>query len=117
MPLKNLNITGRIENERLKAETITLDNDQFKMEGEGEISGKGFLNLRLKTYLESGFFKQTFPKRADDFIEEGEKFFGPVTLLVSGSAASPEFNPDPQSVAELAGRYARKKTEIFSRFL
>ena len=115
--LKNFDLSGRVENERLNAETIKLDSEQFKMDGEGDVSGAGILNFRLKTYLEASFFKQIFPKRAEDFISSEESFFGPVTLLASGPLDALEFKPDPQSVAELAGRYARKKTEAFSKYL
>lgn len=117
LSFKSLDVQGQVEDERLKVQDANLVNDQVQIQGEGELSGDGILNFRLKTRLESEYFRELFPKRAGDFISEGESFFGPVTILASGPMDGLNLKPDPQSVAALAGRYAKKKTESISKYL
>ncbi|HRK61782.1 MAG TPA: AsmA-like C-terminal region-containing protein [Candidatus Omnitrophota bacterium] len=112
-----LNASGRIANDRLTAEKIQLDGDVLKVEGEGEVSREGDLNLRLETRIDSAVFRRLFPKRADDFVSSGDAFFGPVTLLASGAFGQLAVKPDPQSIVDLVSQYARKKTESISRYL
>jgi len=115
--LKELRASGQIENDRLNAELIQIDGDRLQVEGEGEVSREGALNLRLKTKMDAAVFRQLFPKRADDFISQNDTWFGPITLLASGVFGELSVKPDPQSVLELASYYARKKTESISRYL
>ena len=110
-------MNGRVENERFKADKINFENDQIQVEGEGEVTSDGILNFRLKTHLEAGYFRELFPKRANYFISDGDAFFGPITLLASGPLDGLNLKPDPQSVAEMASWYARKKTESISKYL
>ncbi len=117
LAFKFLNVEGHVENERFKASQVNFENEQIQVEGEGEVTGDGILNFRLKTHLEAGYFRQLFPKRADDFISGQDKFFGPITLLASGPLDGLNVKPDPQSVAELASWYAHKKTESLSKYL
>jgi len=117
LTFSSLNLIGKIEDEKLKVQDLKLLGDQVQIQGEGEMNGEGVLNFRLKTHLEAKYFRELFPKRADDFIGESDPFFGPVTLLASGPLDGLNLKPDPQSVASLAAYYARKKTQSISRYL
>lgn len=117
-PLKfeELNIAGAFKRDHFLAEDIHLQNPDLKVRGGGEIGRDGSMDLRLRTSLTAEHFRQLFPKRADDVLQDQNEF-GPVTLLLSGNLAKPEVKPDPQAVADIAGRIARKKSEALSRYL
>ena len=117
LEFSSLDLIGKIEDEKLKVQDVKLLSDRVQIDGEGEMNGEGDLNFRLQTHLEAGYFRELFPKRANDFIGEGDAFFGPITLLASGPLDGLELKPDPQSVAGLASYYARKKTQAISRYL
>ncbi len=115
-PFDVLDVSGELDGRRYKIEQLTLKNSEIQVEGQGEMN-EGTLNLRMKTRLESGYFRQLFPDRAGDFISDGDAFFGPVTLLATGHLDDLNLKPDPQSVAELAKQFARRKSQSLSRFL
>ena len=117
MPFRFLRMNGRLENETLQVDQVNFENEQVQIEGEGQITGEGALDFRLKTHLEAGYFRELFPKRANYFISEQDSFFGPVTLLASGPLDGLSLKPDSKSIAELAGWYAKKKTESISKYL
>ncbi len=117
LAFEELSVSGEIEDDRLRAETIRFNSDKLQAEGSGDVSREGDLNLRLKTRIDAATFRELFPERAGDFISQSDAFFGPVTLLASGPIGELSVKPDPQSVIELASHFARKKAESISRYL
>lgn len=111
-----LSLGGRVENDRLKADEVKLRSEHLQLDGEGGVDREGIFNFRLNTKVEANYFRELFPKHADEFLSDGDAFFGPITLLAVGSAEELEVKPDPQTISELASYYARRKTESVSRY-
>ncbi len=111
-----LDAKGQLDEGHLKLDRVTLKNSDIQIDAQGDMSSEGILNLRMKTWVDAGYFRYLFPKRADNFMGNGDASFGPVTLLASGPLNELILKPDPQSAVELAGRFARKKTQVLSRY-
>jgi len=108
----------RREDGKFVSEDLVFLSPDFSIDAKGELSQGGQLNFRLELYLSQEQARKVLGDSSGPMdLSEGE-WFGPVPLLMTGTLAQPEIQPDPEAAGNLLRRVQRGDTQgAFRNFL
>ncbi len=111
---QNIHSDFNLKDGKLHTPSLTFISRNLLIKADGEISLEGALNYRLNAFFPFGLLATSIK----DVAGRGDKQFGPVPLLLSGTLNKTEIKADPALLPKLQDDLAKKKTQnILRNFL